>query len=228
MNDFVIVVQGPTSYLPVMKTIFKKYNVIYSTWTGEEHKYDYNDIAVFSKIPSYKGPANMNLQKISTLAGLEKGKELGYERALKLRSDLMPTNIEALMKMLDNQDLNFLCWHYHEVYPSCPGYLVDYLMSGRIDDLFILWNIDDMEKCLVPEINLTNQYINKLMSTVNISYFLDSLSPNNDLYWIKHELMLSSYKVNHIYDKYRKYDFGTSKDFLNKNYMEFLKNMVSK
>lgn len=223
MEDFVIIVQGATTDLRIMKQALKDYKVIYSTWVGEEAKYDSKDVVVFTEKPQYVGPANMNLQKVSTLAGLEKAKELGYKRALKLRSDLIPTNIDLFSKLLDNQDLNFLCWHYHEVYPNCPGYLVDYLMSGKIEDLITLWSIENMDWCSVPEIHITHQYISKLMSNVNITYFLNELNSDNDLYWIKRGIMLSSYQANHIYDKYKKYDFGLNKDFLNNDYIKFLR-----
>jgi hypothetical protein len=190
---------------------------------GEEEKYSENDDVIFNEIPSYSGPANLNYQKVSTLSGLKKAKELGYDRALKLRGDIIPTNINELIKSFDNDSLNFLCWHCHEVYPNCPGYLIDYLMSGKIDYLIELWDIEDMSWCTVPEIHLTQQYISKLINRVNIKYFLPELNPNNDLFWIKRGVNLSSYQANTIYDKYRKYDFDLNKEHLVSDYIKFLK-----
>ena len=66
-----------------------------------------------------------------------------FKKCLKLRSDIAPTNAHEFIKLLNNDNLNFLCWHCHEVYPKCPGYLVDYLMSGDIDDLIELFDIQD-------------------------------------------------------------------------------------
>jgi hypothetical protein len=93
-------------------------------------------------------------------------------------------------------------------------------MSGDIDDLIKLWDIEDMNWCVVPEIHLTKQYIDKLL-TKKISYFLTVLNTNNDLYWIKNKIMLSSYQVNNRPDRYNKYTFNVNKDFLNKNYPNF-------
>lgn len=222
MKDFIIIVQGATTYLKEVKEALKYNKVLYSTWQGEEFKYNSDDIVIFNEIPSYSGPANLNFQKTSTLLGLIKAKELGYKKALKLRSDIIPTNIDKFIDLIDNQCLNFLCWHHHEVYPNCPGYLVDYLMSGRIDDLIKLWDIKNMNWCNVPEIHLTNQYIQNLMDTVKINYFLSSLGEDNDLYWIKNKIMLSSYKENGVYNSYRKYDFSENCEHLKKNYTNFL------
>ena len=185
MKDFVIIVQGGSAHVEQMREALNGFNVIFSTWENEKGKYLESDIVVYNEKPNYNGPANLNLQKITTIGGLNKAKELGYKRALKLRSDLVPTNIEVFIKLLDNDSLNFLCWHSHEVYPDCPGYLVDYLMSGRIDDLLTLWDINDMSWCNVPEIHITQQYISKLMGEVDVKYFLQELNENNDLFWLK-------------------------------------------
>lgn len=223
MNDFVIIVQGSSSYVKILREALFGFNIIYSTWLGEESNFLETDIVIFNRLPDFHGPANLNLQKTTTISGLKKAKEMGYKRALKIRSDIVPTNINKLINYLDNDAINFLCWHLHEVYPGCPGYLVDYLMSGDIDHLLKLWDIQDMSWCSVPEIFLTYQYITKLIDTVRIEYFLPFLNETNDLYWIKNNLNLSSYKENDIYDKYRKYDFGLNKEFLITDYCKFLK-----
>ena len=223
MKDFVIIVQGLSSNVENIKKSLSGYDIIFSTWIGEETKYVESDIVIFNEIPEYKGPANLNLQKISTMSGLIKAKQLGYKRALKLRSDIIPTNINNFYDLINNNSLNFLCWHCHEVYPNCSGYLIDYLMSGNIDDLIKLWDINDMTWCSVPEIHITQQYIINLMSSVKINYFLDNLNFDNDLIWLKNGIRLSSYQANNIYDKYKKYDFECNKKYLNSNYINFLK-----
>lgn len=223
MDDFAIIVQGSSLYVKEMKKALLGHKVIYSTWVGEEKNYSDDDIVIFNEKPTYTGPANLNLQKETTLTGLKKAKELSYTRGLKIRSDIIPTNINKLIESFDNNSLNFLCWHCHEVYPNCPGYLIDYLMSGNIDYLIELWDIEDMSWCSVPEIHLTQQYITNLMNRVNIKYFLQDLNSDNDLYWIKREINLSSYQANGTYDKYKKYDFNLNKEHLVNDYIKFLK-----
>jgi hypothetical protein len=168
MKEFVIIVQGSSLYIDALKKALCGFDVIYSTWVGEESKFSETDNVVFNSLPDFHGPANLNLQKITTISGLKKAKEMGYKKALKLRSDIIPTNINKFVNLLDNDCMNFLCWHLHEVYPGCPGYLVDYLMSGKIDDLLELWDIQDMSWCSVTEIFLKQQYISRLINTTKI------------------------------------------------------------
>lgn len=222
MDNLAIVVQGQSNHVRLMKKHLTGHNVIYSAWTGEESEYSDKDIVIFNEIPKHSGPANFNFQKISTTSGLKKAKELGFKKALKLRSDLVPTNSNKFLKLLDNNDLNFLCWHCHEVYPKCPGYLVDYLMSGDIDHLIELYDIKDTSWCVVPEIHLTQQYTSKLMDKVGINFFLSELNSDNDLFWGKYNIKLSSYQNHPPYNFYKKYEFNESKKHLKEGYSSFL------
>ena len=92
-------------------------------------------------------------------------------------------------------------------------------MSGNIDYLIELFNIQDTSWCLVPEIHLTHQYIIKLMKKVEIKYFLPNLNSDNDLIWLKPNIELSSYKNIGAYDYYKKYDFSSNKDHLTDEYI---------
>lgn len=222
MKDIAIVIQGPTTHLAQQKEAWKEFKdqYIFSTWKGSEELYSEEDTVVFTELPPSSGPSNMNYHMVSTLAGLYKAKELGYKHLLKLRADLVPTNASKFLSTLQLDKFNFLCWHDHIVYPDCPGYLVDYLMSGPADDLIKLWTIPEFF-CLVPEIMLTWNYINQC-SDIEVEYFLDELNPENDLIWLKAGLALSSYQRNEKYDKFRKYDFSKTKEYLTRNYLKFL------
>lgn len=222
MRDIAIVIQGPSDYVVQQKRAWKGYgnHCIFSTWVGEQNKYKSSDNVVFNEIPVDSGCANINYQIGSTLQGLKLAKELGYDRALKLRSDLIPTNYKNFLDTIDNDNYNFLCWHHHMVYHNCPGYLVDYLMSGNVDMLIKLWDINELF-CAVPQIMLTWNYI-KNCSDVQIVYFLNSLSQVNDLFWIKRGIYLSSYQKNKIYDKYDRFTFGQNLQHLSQTYLSFL------
>lgn len=221
MNKLAIIIQGASTNVNEQKEKWAcvKHDIIFSTWLGFESHYDNADNVIFSEIPE-SSPMNFFHQVISTYKGLLKAKELGYEYVLKLRSDLIPTNCSKFLELIDNKDFNFLAWQRHQVYPNCQGYLVDYLMSGYIDDMLKLWNINE---CLtiVPEVNLTNNFINNLesFSTTKIKYFLDNLSNTNNLFWVKRNFYLSECQEHY------KLHGGFSNDtqYLNKNYMNFFK-----
>jgi hypothetical protein len=218
-----IVIQGGSTNVKEQKECWSEFknDIIFSTWIGSESQYDLEDNVIYNEYPNDFGPANFNLQIVSTMNGLLKLKELGYTHVLKIRSDLTPTNSKSFLKLIENNDFNFLCWHDHIVYENCPGYLVDYFMSGPIDDMINLWTFEE-NVSIVPEVNLTWNYICKI-SNININYVLSDLNDGNNMYWIKNNRYLSTYQKNEIYDKYKKYDFSLNKHFLDKNYLNFLK-----
>jgi len=221
MKKLAIVVQGSSEYVNNFKDIFKKQKLIFSTWEGEESSYLSEDEVIFNKKPIESGPSNIALQQLTSYKGILHAKKLGFTHVLKIRSDLIPTNGEEFVRLIDNDQLNFLCWHCHEVYNNCPGYLIDFLMSGPVDIMLTLWNINDFTWCVVPEIFLTWQYILYLQKIIDINFFLNDLNKQNDLYWIKRNVLLSTYKQL-VPDLYNKYTFNNNKEFLSKNYRNFL------
>lgn len=242
-----IVIQGPSLYVNEVKNAWKGFNdnLIFSTWKGDENKYDDNDIVIFNDPPIISGPRNFNYQKISTYNGLLKAKELGYTYALKIRSDYLPTNANEFIKLLDLNKLNFLSWDYTTflwtTYPTFNGYLDDHFSFGKIDDMLTLWNIP-FNFCDSPETMLTWNYISKLKH-IDVNYILPKLNNNNDLYYIKfdnknlnncfahnfinndfgdRELLGRYESIFNISSEYRKTPNETKK-FINDNYLNFLK-----
>ena len=171
-----IVVQGP-SYnhsIAQIKECWKEYDVIYSTWEGSESLYTSDEKVIYSKLPQYQGVRNLNYQKVSTIAGLNLAKELGYERALKWRSDMWSNNPnELLSKFTDGY--NTLCWVDSE-----GGYLTDFWMEDTIDNLLQLWDIHP--EGAFPERVLTNR-IKELGWMDRVNLLIDNLNPNLDIFW---------------------------------------------
>ena len=64
MNTLCIVIQGPSNNVTLLKQNYSNSNVtlIFSTWKGEESKYDENDIVIFNDIPVEKGTQNVMMQ----------------------------------------------------------------------------------------------------------------------------------------------------------------------
>jgi hypothetical protein len=199
MEKIAIVVQGPSSYVSQIKKWYTGYPLIFSTWVGEEKNYDLEkDIVVFNHKPLDPGPANFWMQQHSTIQGLYKAKELGYTHVLKMRSDMVPTNINRFMLNFDKDAINFLCWHDNPVVPPWTGYFVDYFMFGPINEIITLWDIKEVF-CTVPEIHITNQYISYLKDKLSFRYVLNSLNSENDIYWLKRNIYVSSYNEHDCY-----------------------------
>jgi len=246
-NKIAIVVQGQSLYVKEVKNAWKDYknDLIFSTWIGDENKYNENDIVLFNEVPTHSGPYNFNYQKTSTYNGLLKAKELGYTHALKIRSDYLPTNAKEFLKLLNPNKLNFLLWHYTSFlwldYPTLNGYIDDHFSFGPIDYMIDMWNIKDVF-CQSPEIMITWSYISKLKDKIDVNYLLLNLNEKNDLFYIKfgnqthhafgHNIINSDFGDRELYGRYesifqikpeyRKTPDETKK-FMNDKYLNFLK-----
>lgn len=158
--------------------------VLHSTWQGQKEWPN----TIYSQ-PSDPGHLNVGLQRQSTLAGLYEAKKMGFTKAFKFRSDMYPSNGEKLLQS-QKEGLNFIFWHNWS-----GGYYVDYCMSGPIDDLIKIWSFEKndtfAERLLTDSVN---------QSTIDkINFFGSELSNENDIYWSKREIWLSTYKNDKLY-----------------------------
>jgi hypothetical protein len=191
-KDYIIVIQGPSDYVEQQKKAWSDFTIVWSTWIGEETKYRKEDITIFNEIPNDRGINNFALQQKSTLSGLERGKELGFKKAIKWRSDLIPTNSKKLLELFKPDYLNFLSWH------NTGNYFVDYFLGGNIDELLEIWKTNKIYAQYAEEI-LTEQM--KRLNYSNINFILEDLSNDNEIKWLKYNLNLSEYKSNIYFDK---------------------------
>ena len=152
-----VVVQGPTypQWITKVKESWVGYQVIFSTWdSADKSLYDESDIVIYNPHPASAGIKNLNYQKVSTINGVIKAKELGWDRVLKVRSDFSTTTADGLFKLFDKTKLNLHgYWHL--------GYISDFFMEGEVDDILKLFDV-----CIngqFPEWHLTRQlYITEL------------------------------------------------------------------
>lgn len=186
-----VIIQGPSNYVLELKEAWKGIDIIWSTWVGEENKYTKNDICIFSEIPKDKGTCNLALQKKSTLQGILKAKELGYDRVIKCRSDIIPINLSKFL-LLFKDNLNFTFWHTHRY-----GYFVDYIMEGETDDVLQCWSFLKTVGEYSEEL-LTN-HILKNFPLEKFNFFGKNLNKDNDLFWIKRNIKLSTYNTDSTY-----------------------------
>lgn len=179
-NKFCIVVQGPSDYVKEIKEAWKGFDLIFSTWEGEEEKYEPSDIVFFSKIPNKNCGVThtLHLQRASTLNGLLYAKKMGYGRVLKWRSDHIPTNAKKLVNVFKKNKLNIHSFHKHR-----KGYITDFFMEGEIDDLIKLFTFAGTNY-EYPEEALTEQlFCNGLNKKVN--FFVTEIDNTNDILWLK-------------------------------------------
>ena len=182
-----IVIQGPTS--PTHKESIKEawigFPIIWSCWEGEENYYTKYDTVIFnSKSDINPNGHTLEFQRKTTLNGLLKAKELGYERVFKWRSDMEPTNATEFIKLLDNDKLNIHSFHNHH-----EGYILDFFMEGDIDDVIKLFTFKEAGYSY-PEQALTEQLVANRLHTKS-HCIKDYLTKENDVIWHKYGHLFS-------------------------------------
>tara|TARA_Y100000389_G_scaffold198809_1_gene235992 strand:- start:859 stop:1461 length:603 start_codon:yes stop_codon:yes gene_type:complete len=195
MTDFCIIIQGPSRYVNELKENYGDLPIIWSAWIGEDSHYNAKtDTVVLSPIPENRGVRNLNMQKISTINGLDFAKKLGYNYAIKMRSDQYPTNPSEFVKLFDKDKLTFLSSHSGGGNP----YLIDYYMGGSIDDLLELWDLNP-NGWSFPEQSVTNSAIKKFKD--KLSYTHSTMSLENDVYWISRKMTCKQMvnRGSHVY-----------------------------
>jgi hypothetical protein len=180
-----VVVQGPThqQWLKLVRDSWDGYQIIFSTWENTDRGlYNESDIVIYNPIPSESGTSNLNLQKISTINGFLKAKELGWNRALKVRSDFSTKVADGFFGLFDTNKLN--------LHAYWNGYVTDFFMEGEIDDIITLFEVPPTGP--YPEWNITNQLYKSGLNTKAIC-ILDRLKCDDaDIVWLKTKAGLSA------------------------------------
>jgi hypothetical protein len=147
---------------------------------GEEEKYMEDDVLVMNIPPKNKinHSHTLDLQRISTMNGLVRAKELGYDRVLKWRSDMIPTNPKMFLDICREDSFNINSFHNHQ-----SGYITDFFMEGEVDDMIRLFSFPPL-KYGYPEEALTEQFFaNRLNEKVH--YLVEDITEKNDVLWLK-------------------------------------------
>ena len=199
MNKICLIIQGASDYVNILKEKYKNCDIpiIFSTWEGDESKYDKNDIVVFNKMPIERGIQNVMLQQLSAYNGLLKAKELGFKNAIKIRSDAYFTDLSLFLKNdIDYNKLNFLYFlDYHRTNGPDKNnneykYFCDYIQISSVDNLLKMWNFK-YDICSYSE-QLTTKHIFNTFKSDDIAFIGNYLTKNCDIYWISRKLYLSN------------------------------------
>jgi hypothetical protein len=197
-----IIIQGATDCenIATLKKEWEGTDIIFSTWKEDlTHCYtDENDVVIYNTRPEIIGVGNLNLQRVSSLNGFLKAKELGYDRVVKWRYDLIPFNSKRLLELFKEDFINFYGFHDHNA-----GYIIDYFMEGDVDDMINLFTFSNFD---VPhaEVAFTNRMF-ELGLDSKANFICKQLEKDNvDVYWKKYNFWLSQ---NSSHDQYKTYTF---------------------
>lgn len=193
MKDFCILVQGPLNHYERLKSNYNNYDLVFSTWENDKI---INDKVIYNKIPSETGLMNSNLQRLSTLNGLLKCKEIGYKYIFKTRSDAIVLGFEKLLKQINFDVITYFSYHHHYINKNFKGYFYDGYQFGEVNDLIKLWTNDEFDLNLPSEVNLTKNIYKK---NLPYDFFFDKFDDEINIFWIKRNFFLSDYKYDKNY-----------------------------
>lgn len=193
-NDICIVVQGATNpqWLQTIKDGWKGYDVIYSTWRGtDSNLYEESDSVIYNPIPD-AGVRNLNLQRVSSLNGFIKAKEMGFKRVLKWRSDFYCPNPKPFLETFESDKINFYAWHK-------DNYVTDFFMEGDVDEMIALFTFYNWNDVPYPERAFTDRLF-ELGFDKKVAFNCKKIFEPNDVKWLKPNYWLS---VNRLDNDYR-------------------------
>lgn len=190
-----IVIQGPTQWLNEIKKSYQncEWDIIYSTWEEDKNKYNIGETAIFNKKPKENGIGNLFYQQITTLNGLKYAEKNNYEYAIKMRSDMIPTNQKKFLDLF-NKNMHFFYWHNHD-----GGYIVDYFMGGKIKEMIKLWQIDEKKTYKYSEQAITKTFKDNIYKNENYDFIGKLITKENDVFWLKNNLYLSTYSKDKLF-----------------------------
>ena len=148
-----VVIQGSTGYVNEVIDLYKDIpNVVFSTWEGEPEEniqlIKSKGIEVIqSPKPTVSGTFNINLQALSTFAGVQYLKNKGVTEILKIRNDLKPNNIKLLLDVLKGKSLSFLAICKPNVRPMYYDLVYIHNSFDFPVDLFLYGTAENLEKC---------------------------------------------------------------------------------
>jgi hypothetical protein len=230
-----IVMQGPVmndydftfETIKIYKKHFQNTSIILSTWEGEKIPSDCEaDEIILSKKPDYTGYWNINLQIESSKNGMKLAKDLGFEYAVKTRTDqrMYAVNIKKyLFNLIKVFPTRSAFQKYRLVGFSFDAskhlrYISDMFMFGHIEDMTMFWSPEFIRSKIVsPEVYLQTEYFKKIglggENTQDIFYkfmadnFIIIDAAPLDFYWPKY----TAYEARSV--KYRNH-FGEALSFM--------------
>jgi hypothetical protein len=182
----VVVIHGPTTYKQQLMEAFKGFPVLYSTWEGEESKYNFTDNVIFNKKPIHTGNTNVGMQQVALMAGFIKAKEQGYNRVVKWRCDMIPTSYSRIEECFQEDVFN-VAYSFNN--GDCFHYYVDYFMESHIDYMMHVWNFNEYYSEPFTEMFLLKR-IKRL--PVNIHCMGNVVTPECDVLWLSKNRILSN------------------------------------
>jgi len=201
-DDIYVVIQGHTEHIGEMFTNYRGYKNIIWAFDDTESMRDYSLMAntrinpVVVKRPINPGFGNVNLQSVSTVAGLKHAKKLGAKYCIKIRSDMVFSPLHEFINKADFSRLGFLAYvtnqshHFEKPMETIQkyidssvalhdinsenitrNYLMDFCVIGPVDQLISFFDYTELPD--VPP--MEDGTFNYIPSPAEFKYLLNYL-----------------------------------------------------
>jgi len=259
-----IVIQGPVVTVDdftyetckIYKKHFPDALLILSTWNDQLPEifepFEHLGVRIVANCkPGYAGISNINLQIVSSKAGIQAAQRMGAEYALKTRTDqrmYAPNVDEYLYNITQQFPLRGISEKQHERIIGCSlntfkyrmyG-LSDMFVYGHVDDMWLYWNVDlDDRKFTEDEVNvagasiesfsrlricevyLATEFLMKVGRTINWT-LEDSWSAFADNFCVIDSEQIDLYWNKYNQREYRWLGYDDSQKFQQINFREWL------
>src|SRR5690606_17850809 len=111
--------------------------------------------------------------QVALMAGFKKAKEMGYERVMKWRHDMISKNLSSIEKELGRDALNVAYTHY-----SYDVYYSDFIMEGPLNHMMTVWGFEKYDEEYTTERILLKR-IKSLK--IPIHFFGRAITPQDDV-----------------------------------------------
>jgi hypothetical protein len=207
-----IVIQGPLTFYKEIVECYKHIpNIVISTWDDENIEHinyikNNNIPIVLSTKPTIPGYLNINMQTISTMRGIHYLEQIKVTEILKIRTDIITTNIDKLLSLLKGKPLALLgickpnirpLEYYLEYNHNSFDFPINLMEYGNLENIKNLFNfIIEDNIPIPPESLLSYNYFksNNLEFKLDYDHFIknniyfylnDCLHHNIDFLWLK-------------------------------------------
>ncbi len=197
LNNTAIVLQGPVEYAQEIVDCYShvKKNVIVSTNLIKKDQFKILKANKFivkkARTPAHSGKYNFNNQVATTHCGMVAAKRMGFDYALKLRSDIMIENVVDFIGKLDRSSVYFSARHNY----GRRSYLCEHMLFGTTDFMVKLWNIPESKTSEPPEIQLTRHFYSLTESYENVKFLFPVIYEYEfDAVWLKYKKDFASFQ----------------------------------
>ena len=150
------------------KRLYKYAIIIISTWEGIPNYYvnklkNSGLIVIQNKIPIYSGFSNINLQIITTLAGINYAKKINSKYILKTRTDQRIYNDETIRYLIslfnNNKFHNKIIVSSLNTFYTRLYSISDMFQFGKTEILYNFWNINLIDIMKEKELKIINNLL---------------------------------------------------------------------